>query len=366
MKVLCVNAAGKGDLHELRARRLSSNLDAEVTFYNVDKSVSASGASRSLWNMLCSDRWDLVYQESSGLIGGLNMVRASRSREQPFIISTGDPISGYYHVTRGPVHGTLFGLFERLLYRSCTGFIGWTPYLTGRAMTLGAKRGVTIEGAVDLQLFQPSARAEQLAVRSRYHIPPDHLVCGVIGSLNWRPRHSYCYGLELVETLKLLRRKDMTIIVVGDGTGRPILERSVPAELRSRAIFTGRVDPMEVPALLGAMDVGFITQTLDALGNFRLTTKLPEYLACGVPVAMSPVPGFFDYAARAGWALPALHPADSLFHRQCAQWLDGLCWEAVRDRASRARQVAAQSFDYNVMIDRFRLFVAAITSHVVS
>ena len=228
------------------------------------------------------------------------------------------------------------------------------------ALAMGAKRGVTVEGGVDLNQFQPASPVERSSWRRKWNIPTSHLVCGVVGSLKWTPRQSYCYGLELIETLKHLRREDVTMLIVGDGDGRARLERALPDNLRARVIFTGRVQPVDVPEAINSMDIGFIAQTLDVLGNYRLTTKLPEYLACGVPVAMSPTPGFYDYAAPAGWALPAHHPASAQFHSACAAWLDTLNNDEIRARAAYARPIAAQRFDYQMLGLRFRSFVQEV------
>jgi glycosyltransferase involved in cell wall biosynthesis len=127
--------------------------------------------------------------------------------------------------------------------------------------------------------------------------------------------------------------------------------------MRERVVFTGRVPGTEVATLLNAMDIGFITQTLDELGSFRLTTKLPEYLAAGLPVAMSPIPGFFDYVGEAGWALPNGHPADPDFHRACARWVDGVSWQDIDTRRHCAPDLARSIFDYRIVRPRFTRFV---------
>lgn len=72
---------------------------------------------------------------------------------------------------------------------------------------------------------------------------------------------------------------------------------------------------------------------------------------------MSPVPGFYDYARPAGWALPALHPASDAFHLQCAGWLDQLQVDEIACRAACAREVAARYFDYQVVAPKFAQFV---------
>ncbi|MEO7653517.1 MAG: glycosyltransferase [Bryobacteraceae bacterium] len=249
------------------------------------------------------------------------------------------------------------GRYERLLYRHCAGFIGWTPYLSGMAMQMGAQRAITIEGSADLERFRPLPAKARLDARARLGIPSHHLVCGVAGTLSWNARQRYSYGLELVEVMRYLRREDVSMLIVGDGNGRDLLEKRTPASVRDRVRFTGRLSGVDLIHAMNAMDIGFITQTLDGLGRYRLTTKLPEYLACGLPVAMSPIPGFYDYALDAGWALPAKHPASTDFHRTCAAWLDTLTHEEVAVKAAFARPLAEQRFDYRMLGKRFARFV---------
>jgi glycosyltransferase involved in cell wall biosynthesis len=343
----------------IRAQRLTSGLDAEKTFFEIDRSASSSKreAMRAIRDLIRSQPWDLVYLEGTGIAGGLNVIQAARARGQRYIVSSGDPIQGFFQVTKGRAIGSLFGVYERQLYKHSQGFVGWTPYLTGIAVKMGAPRGVTVEGAVDIDRFHPGSAAEKSAFRRRFNIPDSHLVCGVVGRLSWVARQSYCYGLELVETLKRLQRQDVTMLIVGDGDGLPHLKERVPAALASRVQFTGRLPQEEVVAAINAMDIGFVTQTLDQLGSFRLTTKLPEYLACGVPVAMSPIPGFYDYIPDAGWPLPAAHPAHADFHTRCAAWLDSVTPQDIRQRGAVAREVACQRFEYDRLTHRFCTFV---------
>lgn len=359
-RLLCLNLHGKGGQDEARTRRLCRDLPADVTFFDVDKTRSRRDALREIAAQLCAQPWDLVYQEGTGIAGGWALIRAARQRGLPYIVSSGDPVGGFFRVTSGPLVGAAMTLYERRLYRASVGFVGWTPYLTGRALQMGAPRGVTVEGGADFDLFVPYAPPQRLAARQKFGLPADHLVCGLVGSLKWTPRQSYCYGLELIETLKRLKRSDVTLLVVGDGDGRPRLERALPDALRARVVLTGRLPYSEVVAAINTLDIGFIPQTLDELGSFRLTTKLPEYLACGVPVAMSPIPGFYDYARDAGWPLPAFHPASAEFASRCARWLDGLERAEVVARACAARPLAERRFDYTALTARFQAFVADV------
>ncbi len=355
-RMLCISTAGPVGQDIRRIRRLTEGLPVDCAIWGLDRSRSRRENMQAVWERLRRERPDLVYLEGTGIAAGLPLIRAARAWGQRYVVSSGDPVGGFFRVTQGPLYGFAFGIYERLLYRHSAGFIGWTPYLTGAALKLGAPRAITIEGGVDLETFRPYPEAQRRALRRRYGIPETHLVCGVVGSLKWVSRQRYCYGLELVEMLRYLRRDDVTVLIVGDGDGRPQLEARVPDGLRSRVVFTGRVEPAEVVELLNVMDIGFITQTLDELGRYRLTTKLPEYLAAGLPIAMSPIPGFYDYVYPAGWALPEGHPADPAFHRKLAAWLDELRREEVRARAAHALP-RARRFGYGVLRPRFAAFI---------
>jgi glycosyltransferase involved in cell wall biosynthesis len=358
--VLCISTAGASSMDMVRARTLCDGLDADVCFREIDRCSSRVLEAMALRRLLLEKNWDLVYLEGTGLAGLLPIIVTARLQRLRFIVSSGDPIGGFFRVTRGLLAGWVLSAVERQLYKSCSGFVGWTPYLTGAALSRGARRAITVEGGVDLSRFRPLTAEEFERYRTATGIPAGALVCGVVGSLAWSNRQHYCYGLELIGTLKRSNRNDLYILIVGDGEGKKRMEDAVPDSLRHRVVFTGRLCGDDVVNAIGIMNIGFVTQTIDELGSFRLSTKLPEYLACGVPVAMSPIPGFFDYAREAGWALPCRHPASPAFHSQCAKWLDGLPASDIAVKAANARPLAAERFDYAKLSQRFRDFVHSI------
>ena len=357
-KLLCIGTAGIGGQDERRIYRLTKWLrsEIEISYHFVDRSQSKIAAAKAIRRVLKSQPWDLVYQEGTGIASGANLIWAAWSRQLPYIVSSGDPIGGFFRTTKGNLIGNCFEIYEHLLYRFSAGFVGWTPYLTGVALKMGAPKAVTVEGAVAANIFYPYSRDKRRAIRQKLGIPEHHLVCGVVGSLIWVPPQSYCYGYELAEILKRIKRQDISFLVVGDGDGKARMEQAVPAELRSRIVFTGRLPESDVVDMMNAMDIGFVT-LFGEMGKYRLTTKLPEYLGCGVPVAMNPTAAFYDYAANGGWALPQGHPSEDQFLDQCAIWLDHLDWQEVRQKQETALEVARQRFDYQVVAPKFRDFV---------
>ena len=244
--ILCINTGGIGDLHGLRMRRLTRDLDADCTFLDLDRSLSRVANSRNVWDALQRQAWDLVYMESTGIAAGLPLIRAAWSNGQRYIVSSGDPIGGFFHAVRGPLHGFVFERYERLLYRYSVGFVGWTPYLAGAAIQKGAPHAVTVEGAVDLDLFTTASVSERRSLKQKYGIDPDHIVLGMVGSLKWTPRQSYCYGLELTSMLQYVNRDDLSVLIVGDGDGRERIQARIPPAWADRVVFTGRVPEHEV------------------------------------------------------------------------------------------------------------------------
>ena len=353
-RILCI--ATDGGIYARRIRALMSDYPAHITFHDFDRSLTRYKNYRTLRRLLKSQEWDLVIQVGPSVAAGLNLIRARLEWDQPFIASFGDPIGGWFRVIRGPFWAVLGNLYERALYRSCSGFAGCSPYLVGTAIKWGARRATTIVDAVNTDVFRPVDARQKRELKARYGLNPDHIVCGFVGDLPCA-RRDYSRGIELIGMLQYLNRRDVAVFIVGDGDGLQVLKDATPKELRDRIVFPGWIPHEEVVSAINAMDVGFLTQPMDALGMYRLTTKLPEYLSCGVPVAMTPVPAYYDYLGAAGWSLPESHPESSAFHRECAEWLDQLSPDELESRSREARRLAERVFSYHVVTPQFWHFV---------
>jgi len=333
-----------------------SDYPADLTFHDFDRSLTRYQNYRTLRRLLKSREWDLAIQVGPSVAAGLNLIRARLEWGQSYIVSFGDPIGGWFRVIRGRFWSILGSLYERALYLTCSGFAGCSPYLVGTAIKWGARRATTIVDAVDTDVFRPVDSLQKRELKIRFGLNPDHVVCGFVGGLP-RARRDYTRGIELIGMLRHLKREDVSVLVVGDGNGLQALKDATPPELRQRVAFPGWIPHEDVVSAINAMDVGFLTQPLDELGMYRLTTKLPEYLSCGVPVAMTPVPAYYDYLGSAGWSLPESHPEGVAFHRESAEWLDRLGHDELEARSQEARKLAERVFSYNVVTPRFRHFV---------
>ncbi len=314
---------GNGSLDERRIASLLEPLGARaLPFDRKDKRRSAVKLLRELKRR----RPDVVVLEGTGLAGGL----ACMASRVPFVLSSGDAVGPYLAMLNGALRFA-GPLYERALYRSCAGFIGWSPYLVGRALSLGAPRGMTAANWSHVEATVEDRRR----TRARLGIPDDAIVLGIVGSLNWSDRRQYCYGLELVRAVKGTTRTDVVVLIVGDGSGLTRLESLAGDLLGTRILLPGRVPPEEVGAYLAALDVASLPQSLDLVGSLRYTTKISEYLTAGLPVITGRLPLAYDLDDGWIWRLPGHAPWSEQYVSALTGWMNELTPDEVESRRSQ-------------------------------
>jgi glycosyltransferase involved in cell wall biosynthesis len=328
-RILCFATQGTGSGDEHRIRRLLEPLSPTVWPFDRGRKL------RSAWRLfreLVRTRPDLVVMEGTGIAGGV-AVLAGRVAGVPYVVSSGDAVGPYLGSHKRAIRGPALA-YEYLLCRGSAGFIGWSPYLAGRALTFGAPRAMTAANWSELRTG-PDARD---AVRDELGIPADALVFGLVGSLAWNPRVGYCYGLELVRALREVDRPDLRVLIVGDGDGREELAEAAGRELGERLVLPGAVPRDRVGDFLAAIDVASLPQSVDGVGSFRYTTKISEYLAARLPVVTGQIPLGYDLDDGWLWRLPGEAPWDSRYIDALAALMGSL----TRDEAAeRARLVPA-------------------------
>lgn len=310
-----------------------------------------------LLGRLRRDRPALAVMEGTGLAGGAALIVARLVYGQRYVVSSGDAV-GPWVASRVGVLGPVFGLYERVLCRLAAGFIGWSPYLAGRALTFGTPRVMTAAGWPPFLKSAAEQAADRERTRAALGLPPGRLVVGIVGSLAWSRRRRYCYGLELVRAAARVRRRDVTYLIVGDGAGMPVLKAEVEKLPHPAAVvFTGRLPQDRLPEYYAAMDVASLPQSVDRVGGFRYTTKLSEYLGYGLPVVTGQIPLAYDLDGGWLWRLPGAAPWTPGYAAALAALLDRLTpAELAARRAAVPRDLP--EFDRRRQVERAAGFVA--------
>jgi hypothetical protein len=351
-ELLVFSTLGHGSNEEHRIRTLAGRVPHRVFPFDRSKKV------RMFWRLLGElrrGRPPLAVMEGTGLAGGAALILARLLFGRRYVVSSGDAV-GPWVASRVRPLGPVFGLYERVLCRLADGFIGWTPYLVGRALTFGCRRGVTAAGWAPFTRTAGEREADRRATRTALGIPAEHLVVGIAGSMVWNRRYRYCYGAELVEAARLVRRPDVTFLVVGDGTGKGRLEARAAGLPPHRVVFTGRVPQADLPAYYAAMDAGSLPQSVDRVGGFRYTTKVSEYIAFGLPIVTGQIPLAYDLDDGGVWRLPGDAPWEPGYARALAGLVDRLTADEVAAKAA-ALSAARSHFDPEVQTRRVTDFL---------
>jgi glycosyltransferase involved in cell wall biosynthesis len=143
----------------------------------------------------------------------------------------------------------------------------------------GVRDVLVVPNAVDDAFLTPLPDGS--ALRAELGIAPGDVVVGLTSTF---------YGFEGIATLieAAALRRDITLLLVGDGPERPALERRA-AELGVRAVFTGRVPVDQVRRYQAVLDVFAVPRTADRVCQLVTPLKPLEAMAGGIPVIASDV-----------------------------------------------------------------------------
>lgn len=348
MDVLCFATQGPESSDHHRVAHLLAPLHPR--FIRVDRLRKIS-LPLTILREIKRHRPEVIVIEGTGVAGGAAVLCARVSMGVPYVVSSGDAVSPFLRAFH-PRVGLAASVYERALYRLSAGFIGWSPYLVGRALHLGAPRGMT---AAHFSLGRAQVGARE-TIRAELGIPPDAIVIGIAGRLLVDSRHGYCYGLELIRALRRTDRADLRVLIVGDGDGLPTLTSLAGNELGRRVLLTGGVQRERVPDYLAAMDIGALSQSTDLVGALRYTTKLPEYLAAGLPVVAGEIPAAYDLDTGWLWRLPGDAPWVEEHIAALAQLMESVSLEAIATKKAQVPR-ELELFDSELQQQRVCAFV---------
>jgi hypothetical protein len=357
IRIVAFATQGAGGDDEARLRVLLSELSPQFFHFDRTRRVASFQA---ILKAARSRQVDLFVMEGTGFAGGFAVLLSLWIHGVPFVFSSGDSIAPFLSA-RWPAGRSLFRIYEKWLCRHTSGFIGWTPYLSGRAVTLGAAKAATAAGWAphnfsDVQLCQ-----RRREIRMSLGIPESSIVFGIVGSLAWSERLNYCYGHEMVRAALAAKAPGISILIVGGGDGRERLAKLAGSALGKTIFLPGRVPREEVPGYLAAMDVGSLPQSVDDVGSFRYTTKISEYFAARLPFFTNQIPAAYDLDFGGLWRLPGHSPWDPRFIASLTELMSGIDAHALSEKRARIPSYLPD-FDRNRQTARITAFIQETVS----
>jgi glycosyltransferase involved in cell wall biosynthesis len=335
------------------AQRLSAVYDLQIFYRTGSKGLALARFLRDL--AAFGPRVCYVLDMAAAGVAAAGLYKhLTRSR---LVIDTGDAIGALaVSLGRGPLGVRLtrglenYGLkvADRIVVRG-----------TGHRLWL-AEQGIDAEvipDGVETDDFAPRPVPE---LRRQLGID-DRMTVGLVGSSVWSEKLRICYGWDLVELIRLLRDRPVTGVMIGGGSGIPILQaRCREYGIEDRVKFLGHTSYEELPRYLNLMDVCLSTQSNDLVGQVRTTGKLPLYLACGR----------YILASRVGEAARVL-PDDMLvdydgtvdchYPGRLAKWVLALLEDPGRLQQGLTGVATARTqFDYQVLADRVGRVIAEV------
>jgi len=229
---------------------------------------------KKLTELFRARRPDLVHTHSgkAGILGRLAAARAG----VPIILHTiHGPSFGPF---QGPLANSLFRAAERHAARVTTHFVVVADAMKRQYLNAGIGRTdqyTKIFSGFPLEPFLASTNDLQL--RARLGLAPDHIVVGKIARLFKLKGHDDLLAVapELVRLCPQIR-----FLLIGDGPWRGRLEQQARSlGIEKSVVFTGLVAPAAVPSLVGIMDMLVHLSSREGLPR-----ALPQALAAARPV----------------------------------------------------------------------------------
>jgi glycosyltransferase involved in cell wall biosynthesis len=219
-------------------------------------------------------RPDVVHTHS-GKAGVLGRLAAARAGVPTIVHTIHGPSFGTF---QGKLANRLFLTAERRAARVTTHFVSVADAMTRQYLAAGIgkpQQYTTIFSGFQLEPFLNAKNDPQL--RARFGFRPDDIIIGKIARLFKLKGHDDLFAIAPGLVRECPRLK---FLIVGDGEWRGRFENQARIlHLEKHFVFTGLVQPREIPALAGIIDI--LVHLSEREG---LPRALPQALAAARPV----------------------------------------------------------------------------------
>lgn len=335
----------------IRAREFARRMPTDYHVHIAYRGRKKLHALAEFFEFLRRTKPEIGYVFDMGYSGVMAASLYKKIAPMRLIVETGDAI---YELARSSGMRSRLGLeltrwLEQFALRSADRVVVRGTFHQHWLQHLGIESDV-IQDGVNMSQFKPMDVA---ALRADLGLA-NALTVGVVGSLEWSEKLQWCYGQELIEAIRLLKKERIIGIIIGNGSGVDHLkQRCRDYGIRNQVRFWRRVPFDELPQRLCLMDVCLSTQTNNLVGRVRTTGKLPLYLAAGRYVLASDV-GEASLVLPPEMRIDYIGVKDDYYPVRLAKRLSELCQHPeILKREGEITACARTHFDYDLLIHKF-------------
>lgn len=242
---------------------------------------------------------------------------------------------------------------ERWIYKKADGVIftmpGGTKYIEDRGWQndVSYEKIYHVNNGVDLDKF--------IDDRDRYTISDADLnnenMFKVVYAGSIREANRVKDFVSMAKVLNDKEKKNIKLIIYGDGNQREQLERECEEQELNNIVFKGRVEKKYIPYILSKGNLNIVTDEQNELGKYGISwNKIFEYMASGKPAVINYDMGEYDMVKAYGFGQAKSYRSIEEFTEAVIDFAD-MTSEEYNRYADNAEKAAA-SYDYKALADK--------------
>ena len=226
---------------------------------------------------------DLIWGTSPPIFQGLTAWALARLKHVPFLFEVRDLWPAFavaVGVLRQPLLIKLSGWLEGFLYRRADLVVVNSPGYIQHVKSRGARQVELVPNGTDTKMFNPSVDSHSFRQDHGLGEKFIALYAGAHGLSN-------DLGVVIEAARRLHSRKDIIIVLLGDGKDKPVLQAQAAREGLDNIMFLPPIPKVEMPTALAAANACIAILKAVELYNTTYPNKVFDYMASGKPVVLA-------------------------------------------------------------------------------
>lgn len=226
---------------------------------------------------------DLVWGTSPPIFQGITAWALARIKRIPFLFEVRDLWPAFavaVGVLRNPLLIRLSEWLESFLYHRANLVLVNSPGFIQHVRDHGASRVELVSNGTDTSMFNPNVDGEEFRQTHGLDTKFVVLYAGAHGLSN-------DLGIVLEAAKELLPRKDIFLVLLGDGKDKPALQTQATRNALDNILFLPPIPKIEMPYAIAAADACIAILKPVEMYKTTYPNKVFDYMASGKPVILA-------------------------------------------------------------------------------